>query len=144
MPLKTIIIIFLCCSVIGCTPQIDIRGHVPSPELISKMKPGHQSRDQVVQILGSPSVVGTFEDDHWYYISQKTESTAFFEPKLISQSIILITFDEGGFVASIKKLDPDQAKKISFIDRITPTKGKSLGLFEQIFGNLGVPIGSGQ
>ena len=109
--------------------------------MISKIKPGHQSRDQVITILGSPSAIGTFEDNRWYYITQKTESTAFFEPKLVKQSIILIDFDEGGFVKSVETLDPNEAKKISFVDRVTPTKGKSLGFFEQIFGNLGVPIG---
>ncbi|MBE04943.1 MAG: cell envelope protein SmpA [Gammaproteobacteria bacterium] len=141
MHLKTFIVIFCCAGLISCTPQIDTRGHVPSPDLISKIKPGHQSRDQVITILGSPSAIGTFEDNRWYYITQKTESTAFFEPKLVKQSIILIDFDEGGFVKSVETLDPNEAKKISFVDRVTPTKGKSLGFFEQIFGNLGVPIG---
>lgn len=125
----------------ACAPRVDVRGHIPRPAALAEIKPGHQNRDQVAQLLGSPSTIGTFEDHRWYYITRQTESTAFFDPELVEQKIVMIEFDEGGFVKTVSNIGRTDAQDIEFVDRVTPTHGRKLRFLEQVFGNLGLPTG---
>tara|TARA_Y100001970_G_scaffold45236_1_gene56717 strand:+ start:17316 stop:17702 length:387 start_codon:yes stop_codon:yes gene_type:complete len=127
----------------ACSPQFDNRGHVIQKESIKKIEVGQYKREQVLTLLGSPSATGTFEDNSWYYISQKIASKGFLDPELINQSITMIEFDDNGYVKSIRNIEEEEIKEIELVEKVTPTKGKKLGLFEQILGNLGVPV-SGQ
>ena len=56
---------FLCLAafIVGCTPRIDIRGNLPTNELLSEITTGDQSRQQVEEILGTPSSVTMFDQE---------------------------------------------------------------------------------
>ncbi|HEX2892035.1 outer membrane protein assembly factor BamE [Vineibacter terrae] len=126
--------------VIGaCDPIVDVRGHVPTPGSLEKLEVGTQSRDDVERLLGSPSTKSTFAlgNDTWYYISQRQESLAFFEPKIAEQKVTAIAFGENGRIKSIKTYGLQDAKDVTMVDRKTPTAGKELTVLEQIFGNVG-------
>src|SRR3546814_15484806 len=73
-----------------CSPRIDTRGNLPDPDIVSELQPGLHDRDQVAQILGSPSTVGTFDDSTWYYISKRPETVAFFETETVDQQVLEI------------------------------------------------------
>ncbi len=122
----------------GCAPEVNLRGHVPNPESLAQIKPGQQTRDQVLDMLGSPTSIGTFEDTRWYYITRKTEHLAFYDPDLIEASIVLVEFDQAGFVKQVAHLSNDEAREIEPVERTTPTKGREMGVFEQLLGNLGI------
>ena len=143
MRFNTICITLITVSLMACSPQFDNRGHVIKKESIKKIEVGQYKREQVLTLLGSPSATGTFEDNYWYYISQKIASKGFLDPELINQSITMIEFDDNGYVKSIRDIEEEEIKEIELVEKVTPTKGKKLGLFEQILGNLGVPV-SGQ
>jgi outer membrane protein assembly factor BamE (lipoprotein component of BamABCDE complex) len=89
-------------------------------------------------MLGSPTAIGTFEDTRWYYITRKTEQLAFYEPDLIEATIVLVEFDQAGFVKQVAHLSNDQARDIDPVSRTTPTKGREMSVIEQLLGNLGV------
>lgn len=126
----------------ACSPEENLRGHVPDAEALSEIKPGVQTRDDVVEILGSPSAVATFDDQHWYYITRKTEDLAFYSSDVIEQQVFVVEFNEGGFVKQVAWIDESQARDIDLVDRETPTKGKKLTFLEQLIGNLGAIPGS--
>lgn len=128
----------------ACTPRVDLRGHVPNPEALAEIEQGRHTRDQVAEMLGTPSSIGTFEDDHWYYVTRKTETLAFYDPELVEQRVIIVEFDEAGFVKEITTLGTEHAREFELVGRETPTKGREFGFFEQILGNVGAPIGAGQ
>lgn len=130
-------------SAAACSPEVNLRGHVPDPEALAEIKPGVQTRDEVAEILGSPTAVATFDDQHWYYMTRKTEDVAFYSSDVIEQQIFMVEFDDGGFVKQVAWLDPNQAREIDPVDRETPTKGRKLNVLEQFFGNLGVVPGGG-
>ncbi len=122
----------------GCAPEVNTRGHVPNPESLAQIKPGQQTRDQVLDMLGSPTAIGTFEDSNWYYITRRTEQLAFYDPELVESQVILVQFDQAGFVKQVAHLSKDESREIDPVERKTPTKGRELGFFEQILGNIGV------
>ena len=124
----------------GCTAQVHQQGHVRDPEALAEIKPGVQTREEVARLLGTPSAVGTFDDTHWYYISRRSETTAFYAPELVDQAVTVIAFDENGVVAEISSLSLAEARAIELEEAETPTRGRDLGLLEQFFGNIGRPI----
>lgn len=121
----------------ACAPLSDIQGHVPDEEQIAKIQPKLSNQSDVLRLLGSPSNVGTFETTTWYYISKHTETFAFFEKDLLKQQVLAISFSKTGIVEKIERYGLDDARKIELVERVTPTRGKELGLFQQIFGNIG-------
>jgi outer membrane protein assembly factor BamE (lipoprotein component of BamABCDE complex) len=134
----SIAIVALGALVVGaCDPIVDVRGHVPTPGTMQKLEVGTQSRDDVLRLLGSPSSIGNFGDDVWYYISQRQESVAFFEPKISEQKVTAIYFGENGRIKEIKTYGLKDAKDPGMVDRKTPTAGKELTVLDQIFGNIG-------
>ena len=121
----------------ACTPKIDVRGNLPDPERLSEIVPGEQSRAEIKEILGTPSTIAVFDQETWLYISQRTETLAFFEPEVKERKVLILKFDEEGFVTTIETLTAENGKKIQPIDRKTPTAGNEFTLIDQLFGNLG-------
>ena len=128
----------------GCSPGRDVHGHVRDPEALTEIRPGVQTRDQVADLLGTPSAVATFDDARWYYITRRTETVAFYDPDLVSQHIVVIAFDEGGVVTEVTSFAAEDAREIDPVDDESPTRGRTLSLLEQLFGNLGRPARLGQ
>ncbi len=121
----------------ACTPIKNVRGYVPEPNLVQAVRAGVDNKSSVQAMLGSPSVVSTFEDNNWYYISKRTEKVAFFDDRITEQSIMAVHFDDKGYVTAINNLGLEDAKQINTVGKKTPTRGRELGFFEQIFGNIG-------
>jgi outer membrane protein assembly factor BamE (lipoprotein component of BamABCDE complex) len=121
----------------GCVERVSTRGSLPAADVVDNLKVGVQTKDQVVQLFGSPSNVGTFNDNTWYYIGVKVEQTAFFKQSAVDQQVLQIKFDDFGVVKEVKKLGLDDAQQVALNSNETPTAGKELGFFEQLFGNVG-------
>lgn len=121
----------------ACDSIIDQRGFAPTPGSVEKLEIGAQSREDVIRLIGTPSSVGTFNPNTWYYISQRQEAYAFFKPQVLDQKVIQLAFNEAGRLQSIKNYDLTDGKDIDMVSRITPTAGKELTVLEQVLGNVG-------
>lgn len=138
--LKLLAVIFAAAAAAtpGCSPIAATRGNIPLEKVIKSIERDKQNRDQVMAILGSPSTKGSFgKQETWYYIGKRTEALAFFEPKLLERKILAIKFDDRGIVETIASYDASAGKPVELVDRVTPTKGKELGVLQQIIGNFG-------
>lgn len=121
----------------ACAPRIDTRGNLPDPENVLRVQPGIDGKQQVADILGTPSTLGTFDDNVWYYISRRTETLAFFEPDVVDQQVLAIRFDATGTVSDMLIYGYEDAQIIVPQERSTPTLGRELTILEQLIGNLG-------
>lgn len=138
--MKKIIIPALLAVFVGvsaCTPTVDNRGNLPHPEDLAKIKPGKTTRDEVQAALGSPSSSMNYGDESWEYISQVTETTAFFTPVLKDRKVVVVNFDSQGLVKNVVYKGMEDGQQIVLVDRETPTAGRELGLLEQLLGNVG-------
>ena len=133
------------CSVAlaACQAQYDTRGNLPDPEVVLAVQPGVDDRQKVAELLGSPSTMGTFNDKTWYYISKKTERTAFFDPVVLDQEVLIIKFDEAGTVSDMKLLGLEDAHTVVPDPDVTPTSGHELTILQQLLGNIGRFGGTG-
>jgi outer membrane protein assembly factor BamE (lipoprotein component of BamABCDE complex) len=121
----------------ACQPTIDQRGNLPDKSKLADIEPGVTTKEMVSQILGTPSSVSTFGDKTWYYISRRTEQTAFFEPEVLDQQVVVVAFDDGGVVRDVQHLNLADGRSVDPSARETPSAGKELGFVEQLVGNLG-------
>ena len=121
----------------ACATRLDTRGSLPDPERLAEIKPGDQTKDDVVDILGSPSSVTPFGSNTWYYISNRTETFAFFAPEVIDRHIVMVKFGADGKVAEVDTIGLEAGRKIQPVERTTPTHGNQITAIEQLIGNLG-------
>jgi outer membrane protein assembly factor BamE (lipoprotein component of BamABCDE complex) len=122
----------------ACSSIVDTRGNMPSPDLVAQVKPG-DDRERVRKILGSPTSTGAFDQGKsaWYYIARKTETTAFLPPSVVDSQVVIVRFDDRGFVADVDKRGAEAAAEVEVTDRETPTAGHAEGIIAQLFGNVG-------
>ncbi|MCW9035377.1 MAG: outer membrane protein assembly factor BamE [Alphaproteobacteria bacterium] len=127
----------LALTVVACAPRVDMRGNLPDEEVLAEIIPGEMEKEEVADLLGAPSTSAMFDGESWYYISEVTETLAFFEPEVTDRKVIIIKFDEEGVVAKVEKLDMTHGEKVVPVERKTPTAGNEITFFEQMFGNIG-------
>lgn len=130
-------------SMTACSPTTNVRGFVLDERLVGAIRPGVDNRSSVRAVLGTPSVPGMFGEGRWYYVSRTTEQLAFFDPEVLDQQVVAISFDDAGNVTAVDRIGLDAARNIKPVGETTPTRGRELGFWEQIFGNIGRFSGGG-
>ncbi|MFN7662847.1 MAG: outer membrane protein assembly factor BamE [Alphaproteobacteria bacterium] len=126
----------LCLMLIGCTPTSHIRGNFLEDDQLKKLTLGKTTAQEVQEILGPPSNQELFIGKGWYYMGEKTETTAFLKPKVIKRRFYLLEFDDKAVLMSLKKFDekgieitPDGAK--------TQTYGRDPSFLGEFINNIG-------
>ena len=104
---------------------------------LALIHPGTQNRDEVAQILGSPSSTSVFGDEAWYYISDVVETRSIFSRKVTERQVVTIRFDDQGVVKELDMFGLDRGKEVELVERETPSFGKSTNFFTDLLGNLG-------
>lgn len=136
-PRRRIAILALGSLLTACAATVDSTGHQVRPEVLTQLKPGVLTRDDVRQLLGSPSTLAPFDANIWYYIGERLETVAFFNPTLIERRVLVVQFDANGVLRSVGNLDEKDGASLTPVTRETPTKGQELTIMEQLLGNLG-------
>ena len=121
----------------ACEAPVKVRGHLPDPETMARIKPGEHGRSDVVELLGSPSARSSFRERTWYYIGSKEQKLAFFDADVLKRNVFAVTFNEGDTVASTRLYTKADGQPVQPVDRITPTPGRDLTILQQLLGNLG-------
>jgi outer membrane protein assembly factor BamE (lipoprotein component of BamABCDE complex) len=121
----------------SCISRVETRGNLPDPERLAEIQPGSHSRDEVVEILGSPTSTAFLDGETWYYISEKTETVAFLAPEITERKVLVVQFDSEGVVSGVNTLGVEDGRQVEIVDRKTPTAGKKLTVMQQLFGNVG-------
>ncbi len=121
----------------ACAPEISTHGYRLDEATLAQLEPGLTTRDQALQLLGSPSSVATFDDRVWYYVTQRTERRSFYQEQVVDQQVVAVTFDDRDRISSIDQHGIDDAREIELVSRETPTSGNELNVFEQFIGNIG-------
>ena len=119
----------------GCAPRVQNLGNAPTARALDEVKVGKSQAD-VQAALGSPSSTGTFDPRIWYYISKRTETLAFFKPKVTEQKVVEIQFDNDGIVQNVKEYSLAEAREITIVSQETPTIGREPGIIKSIYNTL--------
>ncbi|WP_407936857.1 outer membrane protein assembly factor BamE [Jiella pelagia] len=117
----------------ACTTQEVLnQGYIVDPKSLELVPPG-SSKEQVLLALGSPSTKATFDNEVYYYISQKrVRPVAFLQPRLVDQRILAVYFDKDSRVERIADYGLKDGRVFDFISRTTPTGGKDASFLGQV------------
>ncbi len=73
------------------------------------------NKNDILNILGEPSTISSFDNDMWIYIERKITNSHFFgKRKLIVNNVLILEIDEKGLVAKKKFIDINKMNDISF------------------------------
>jgi outer membrane protein assembly factor BamE (lipoprotein component of BamABCDE complex) len=132
---KGVVAIALASSLLtACTGTTTVlhQGYVADQESL-QLTPVGSSREQVLLALGTPSSTATFDNEVFYYISQKrVRRAAFMKPALVDQQVMAIYFDKDGVVSQKANYALQDGRVFDTISRTTPTGGKDLTFLQQL------------
>src|SRR3954462_5883055 len=94
-----------CAIAASCAPERALTGNLPRPEKLAQVKPGFTTQNEVRELLGPPSNVGTFNSKVWYYISQTTEDVPMNVPQVRDRNVLVIRFDDDGVVEKMQDVE---------------------------------------
>ena len=137
IPLRAVVLSLLLagCSVIEAPHQL--RGNKIAADVLKDLVPGTSTRADATALLGSPSAKATFDDNTWIYISATTQTRVARTPGVTSQDVTVLTFDQGGVLRGVKKLDQDASLNVDVVSRTTPSPGSDASFLQQLLGNVG-------
>ena len=121
----------------ACQPTISTHGHQIDSTMLSQIQPGVTSREQVERLLGSPSTIGTFDKESWFYVSQRSEVMSFYQADITQQDVVRVDFDANGIVSDVRAHGLELAQAVQPDPNQTRTMGNELTVVQQFIGNIG-------
>jgi len=122
----------------ACAPMSTYQGFQAIEQSPSDVKSGTDTRSTVLAKLGSPTATSTFDKNTWFYLSQSSNKTAFYHPRVTKRSVVAIAFDkDNDQVLAVNTYTLKDGRVIAYNGRETPTRGREMTVLEQLIGSIG-------
>ena len=122
----------------ACAPVTEIRGNLLDDKKIAQLTVGESNQRDVLNALGSPTTTSVTRPNEWYYVGQKTEQIAVYQPEIVERRVLVVNFDDEGTLTRIAELnEKDGNDELVFSDRETESGGRKFTIMQQLIGNLG-------
>src|SRR5205823_12237103 len=115
----------------GCFTQVYQHGYILADGALEQVPLG-ATQEQVLIVLGTPSTVATVSGEVFYYISQRTEQTAFLPQKLVDQRVVAVYFDRNRRVERLADYGLKDGRIFDFVSRTTPSAGQELSYLSYV------------
>ena len=92
-----------------------------------KLTVNQSNKNDILQLLGSPSTKGAFDNDLWVYIERKTNNsslTKFGSERIIVNNVLLLEISSMGLLASKKFLVLENMQDLKFTEQTTENQYK--------------------
>jgi outer membrane protein assembly factor BamE (lipoprotein component of BamABCDE complex) len=117
----------------GCETEIINRGWVVDDRALDQIKAG-ASAEQVLLVMGTPSMVSTVGSKTYYYVSQRLSRRALFlEESIQDQRVVAIYLDAKNKVSRVANFGLQDGQFVDFVSRTTPTGGEEVSILKQLF-----------
>ncbi|WP_272915888.1 outer membrane protein assembly factor BamE [Aristophania vespae] len=113
------------------------RGSLVEKYEYKKLIPGTTTRDDVENLIGSPTVRGTFNDNAWYYVSLTKNLVPLGFPATDKQSVLVLNFDQSGILRDMHVLKRKDSIQVAMVSDETPTPGTEVSVIQELLGNVG-------
>lgn len=138
MMIKRIFSVFvILMAMSSCVQNVYKHGSEESLDAFLELKRKKTKKVLVIEEVGTPSVVSTFNKNIWYYVSTKTKRVSIFKPEVIESRVVQVSFSKTGAVSDIKLYVIDKKRELKFNTGKTPVKGDDAGLFKDFLYNFG-------
>jgi outer membrane protein assembly factor BamE (lipoprotein component of BamABCDE complex) len=139
-PLILSFVLFGCLLLGGCSifeAQSQLRGNRVDADQLKELVPGTSTRADVTALIGSPTAKATFDDNTWLYVSEVTKPRVARTLGVLSQNVVVLSFNDQGVLQDVKHLDQEDSVPVSIVARTTPSPGTEASFLQQLFGNIG-------
>ena len=124
----------------GCglfTAPLQYRGQSVTEDQLRQLVPGTTTEADVRALLGEPTTQGLFDSNRWAYIGQVTRNRIGRYPGVISDDVVVLTFNDQGVLQSVDHHGKKQAVQVGMAAGATPSPGGNASFFQQLLGNIG-------
>ncbi len=118
-------------------PKSQVRGNKVDIDALQELTPGTSTRTDVQSLLGSPTAKSSFDDNVWLYIGGVTRPLVASTETILTQEVIVLTFDPGGVLRNVQTLSKKDALPVDIVARATPSPGSNATFLQQLLGNVG-------
>ena len=124
----------LCLSLGSCARPLTTSGTFLSDAQLAQVTPGMPVA-QVRELFGAPSYRSALNPNFLAYIGTRLQVRLFAQPEPVERRIF--AFDaSGGSVSDIVQITLADSQQISPSPERTPTNGRTIGLVEELLGNI--------
>lgn len=120
----------------ACAPTTRVHGYVPPEADVARISPGFDTQFNVEELLGRPSSSGLLRDSAWYYVESTVENFTYHAPRVVDRTVLAVNYDQNGVVTDVARYGLEDGKIVNLTTRTTETGGRTLGILEQLFGNI--------
>lgn len=131
-----IISVFFLLIITGCQ-SIDVRGQFVSDSAIEQINIKKPNQEELVDMIGTPTYIPDYSANTWYYIQRSLARRAWFDPKVVQQRIVKITFAESKRVSEAMLLKDSQNEAIVANSAFTKTHGTEQSGIQKFVKNIG-------
>ena len=139
-PLILSFVLSACLLLGGCSifeAKSQLRGNRVDADQLKELVPGTSTRADVTALIGSPTAKATFDDNTWLYVSEVTKPRVARTLGVLSQNVVVLSFNDQGVLQEVKHLDQEDSVPVSIVARTTPSPGTEASFLQQLFGNIG-------
>ena len=131
--LKISILILSFLIVSNCTENISYSGKIINfNEDINEYK----TKYDVISNLGEPNYIDPIEEKYFYY-SEKKISKNFYQSKILSNNLLIFSFNDDDTINDIQKYNLEDRKEVKIVKERTSDLYVKEGLLEKVFGGVG-------
>ena len=134
-PALSVLVLLAGCSFFQAPAQV--RGNRVDADALKELVPGTSTRADATALLGSPTAKATFDDNQWIYIGERTRPVIGQTQAVLSQDVVVLTFNSQGVLQGAKRLDKADALPVDVVARTTPSPGSEASVLQQLIGNVG-------
>ena len=95
-----------------------MRGNRVDADQLKELVPGTSTRADVTALIGSPTARATFDDNTWIYISEVTRPRIARVQGVLSQDMVVLSFNEQGVLQDVKRLNQEDALPVTVVERV--------------------------
>lgn len=131
-----IISVFFLLIISGCQ-SIDVRGQFVSDSIIEQINIKKPNQEELIVMVGTPTFVPDYSPNTWYYIQRSMARKAWFDPKVVQQRIVKVTFTKEKTVREAALLKDSQNESIVVNNAFTKTYGTEQSGIQKFVKNIG-------
>ncbi len=129
-----LLVIFMLLS--GCQ-SIDVRGQFVSDNAIEEINSRKLTQDEIIDLIGTPTYIPEYSHNTWYYIQRSLAKRAWFEPKVVEQRIVKISFNNDRKLLEASLLQDIHNENVNIESKYTKAHGTEQGSLQKFVKNIG-------
>ncbi|MDF2964842.1 MAG: tmRNA-binding protein [Rickettsiaceae bacterium] len=117
--------------------SVDVTGNNVKEADINYLQINKPTKDQVVDRLGTPTIMPDYSPNTWYYVYIKTAKTTWTFPSITEQKVLKVTFDNVGRVDKAILMENIHNNNVAITAHTTPTPGNEGSAIQEFVKNIG-------